>query len=375
VRIAMVTPAFGCRAGGVGRHVEELARRTAAAGHDVEVLVHGGGEAAHAGGKIVVRRFAAALGGGGFALCQPLWDHLRAHGGDYDLVHAHGYRTLPAILATRDALARLVFTPHWHRASTASRVRRAVSPFYRRLGVPALATADLVLCASAAEAAAVVRLVPEVEPRLRVVPDGIDAEALRAAAPADEAPFDHVVLSSSRGRVADRAERLVAALPALPPGVGLAIMGDGPAAAALRAHAADLHVAGRMRLLGRLDDDAHHRWLRAASVVASMDERALTATGLIEARALGIPVVAADTSLHREVEALVGGRGVRLVPGHTSPLALADVLLAAAESPRGAATAVPTWATVAEITLACYERCLERPLVLAAAADVAPLPA
>lgn len=360
MRVAVVTPAYGCVAGGVGRHVQELARRAAAAGHEVEVLVHGleAHPAAAGDGSVTVRHFPPGLGGGDFAVSQPLWEHLRLRGGDYDLVHAHGYRTLPALLATRDALRRLVFTPHWHRAPTGTRVRRLVSPFYRRLGVPAMEAADLVLCASAAEAAAVLRLVPDAEPRLHVVPDGIDAAALRAARPADDAPFDHVILSPTRGQVAERAERLISALPALPAGVGLAVMGDGAAVGTLRAHAADLRVGGRVRFLGRLDDDGYHRWLQAASVVVSMDERALTATPLVEARALGLPVVAADTPLHREVAELVEGRGVRLVAGHSSPLALADELLAAAQAPRGAATRVPTWDTVAEITLALYARCV-----------------
>ena len=145
----MVAPEYGSPAGGVGRHVAELARRVAAAGHDVEVLTHG--RVHHAGDtdEITVRHFPAPPAIGDYAVSPDLWAHLRIHGRGYDIVHAHGYRTLPALLASRAVLPHLVFTPHWHRAP-ATRARRLLHPVYRRLGVPAFDRADVVICVSRA---------------------------------------------------------------------------------------------------------------------------------------------------------------------------------------------------------------------------------
>ncbi|MDX6702482.1 MAG: hypothetical protein QOF26_2708, partial [Baekduia sp.] len=122
--------------------------------------------------------------------------------------------------------------------------------------------------------------------------------------------------------------------------------------------AVDLAVGRRVRFLGRLDEASHHRWLRTADVVASMAEGTISATALLEARAAGAPAVASDVAVHREADELAGG-GIHLVSPQASPLALADVLAAVASAPAPAlGDAIPTWATVAALTLGAYARCL-----------------
>jgi glycosyltransferase involved in cell wall biosynthesis len=241
---------------------------------------------------------------------------------------------------------------------------RVVHPVYRRLGAPAIARADVVICVSRAEAERIAELAPSAAGRTHVVPDGVDVAAIRAAVPVEPRPLGRVIVGVGRPVSAAGADRLISALPALPDGFVLAIAADGPAVGALRTHAIDLAVARRVRFLGRLDEAAHHRWLRTADVVASMAEGATSATALLEARAAGAPVVASDVAVHREADELVGG-GIHLVSPQASPLALADVLAAVASAPAPAlGDAIPTWTTVAALTLGAYARCLD-----AAAAD------
>jgi glycosyltransferase involved in cell wall biosynthesis len=355
----MVTPRYGGAAGGLGRHVQELAHHLAAAGHAVDVLTHGRGPTSASRrhlGDVMVRRFRSPLGGAEHALSAELWAYLRGNGRRYDVVHGHGYRTLPALLAARAELPPLALTPHLHRAGS-TRVGRVVHPVYRRLGAPAIARADVVICMSRVEAGLIAGLVPSAAARTHVVPDGVDVAAIRAARPVDLRPLGHLIVAV--GRPVSGAERLISALPALPDGFVLALAADGPAAVALRAHAADLAVGRRVRFLGRLDEASHHRWLRTADVVASMAEGTISATALLEARAAGAPVVASDVAVHREADELAGG-GIHLVSPQASPLALADVLAAVASGPAPAlGDAIPTWATVAALTLGAYARCLD----------------
>jgi len=105
-----------------------------------------------------VRHFRAS-GSAGYATSHAIWSHLRRSGDAYDLVHAHGYLTLPAVLAARGLFGRLVFSPR-HDGVPRSRLgQRGVSP-YRQLGRTALASADLVVCSTHGEAAEIGRLIP-----------------------------------------------------------------------------------------------------------------------------------------------------------------------------------------------------------------------
>jgi 1,2-diacylglycerol 3-alpha-glucosyltransferase len=116
-------------------------------------------------------------------------------------------------------------------------------------------------------------------------------------------------------------------------GMRLAIVGDGPNRAALEARAARLGVRERVHFTGALDP------LLLPDVYASSDAfvfSSVTETqGLVlaEALACGLPVVAVDTDVNREV---LGGFGV-LVPAE--PQALARALGPAVAAPRDAAAA------------------------------------
>jgi glycosyltransferase involved in cell wall biosynthesis len=190
----------------------------------------------------------------------------------------------------------------------------------------------------------------------------VDVAAIRAAVPVAPRRLGRLILGVGRPVSSAGAGRLISALPALPDGYVLAIAADGPAVGPLRARAADLAVARRVRILGRLGEAAHHRWLRTADVVAAMAEGTASATALLEARAAGAPVVASDVAVHREAGELLGGGGIHLVSPQASPLALADVLAAVASAPAPpAGDGIPTWATVAERTLGLYARCLDVP--------------
>jgi glycogen(starch) synthase len=126
----------------------------------------------------------------------------------------------------------------------------------------------------------------------------------------------------------------VARVRATVPGVRLALAGDGPLADDLRALAARLGIAERVRFLGRVDHGEMPGVLAAAAVVAVSSVYEGTSLVTVEAAAAGKPVVTTD----------VAGASDTVVEGQTGfvrPVgdvaALAAALAAVLSDPRRAA--------------------------------------
>lgn len=130
-----------------------------------------------------------------------------------------------------------------------------------------------------------------------------------------------VVGTAARFDEVKRLDLLLHALAALPAAT-LVLIGDGAEAAALRALAARLGVAPRVRFAGAVVDAA--RLFHAFDVFAAPSRKEGLPLAVIEAMALGLPVVASDIAAHREVL----GPSAPLVEGSDSALAtrLGEVL-------------------------------------------------
>jgi glycosyltransferase involved in cell wall biosynthesis len=126
-----------------------------------------------------------------------------------------------------------------------------------------------------------------------------------------------VVGTAARFDAVKRLDLLLHALAALPAAT-LVLIGGGAEAPALRALAARLGVAARVRFAGEVVDAA--RLFRAFEVFAASSSKEGMPLAVLEAMALGLPVVATDIAAHREalgpseglVEATSGGLAKRL---------------------------------------------------------------
>jgi glycosyltransferase involved in cell wall biosynthesis len=359
MNVALVAPPYHSHEVGVGRNMRELARGIARAGGQVEVLAHlpESVRAAAADHGIRVRHF-RAHGSAGYAASHALWSQLRRKGDAYDLVHAHGYPTLPAVVAGRGVFGHLVFSPS-RDGQSASRVGpRSLSP-YRQLGRAALASADLVICSSPTEAAEIGRLSPAVVPRVKIVPEGVDAGAI-----ADARPFStdrRVIVSVGRADGNGRADRAISALPALGAGYELVVIGSGGARRRLQACARNLLVSEQVRILDRVGQDVVHSWLRTASVVLALSPADTGGLTLMEAACAGVPVIATDTPAHREVAQLIDDAAVRLLSNRASPLLIADEIARAADKRMSplSTLAVPSLSHSADQTVSLYSALLD----------------
>jgi glycosyltransferase involved in cell wall biosynthesis len=223
---------------------------------------------------------------------------------------------------------------------------------YRPAGALLFRRASRVICVSEAEAALVRRDFPGTSARIQVIPNGV--EKLRASG----APYHlerRVVLAGGRLERYKGLHRVVAALPALGDGFELAVTGDGPARDDVAALAAELGVEERVRLLGRVSDEALARWFRTAAVYVSMSAHEAFGLTLLEALGTATPVVASDIPAHREVAASASG-GITLVPLDAPPAELAAHLreAAATSPPRDALDSTLSWEDVARRTLELY---------------------
>jgi glycosyltransferase involved in cell wall biosynthesis len=136
----------------------------------------------------------------------------------------------------------------------------------------------------------------------RTVPSGVPTAELRAQAPGRAAaraalgvpPEAFVIGGLGRLVPVKGFDVLVRALPtvvAAVPSARVLLVGDGPDRAALEAQAAALHVGDRLRITGATGDVA--RWLAACDVLAAPSRNEGMGRALVEAMALGVPVVAA----------------------------------------------------------------------------------
>ena len=229
MRIALVTPRYRPDVGGVETHVEQLATHLAARRHIVDVLTHeptGRTLPPDPPVDVNVRRFRVVPSPSHVPMSPALWRYLRRTSRSYDIVHAHNYHALPALAAGVFARQRLVFTPHYHGAS-AGRIRTLLHAPYRLVATRTVMAARSIICVSAAEERLLLRHFPAVAGRVRVIPNGVDAQFFAGAEPF--ASPGHLVLSVGRIEPHKRVDRILDALAGLPEPYWLAVIGDGSA--------------------------------------------------------------------------------------------------------------------------------------------------
>jgi glycosyltransferase involved in cell wall biosynthesis len=376
MRVALVSPGYPTTLGGVEMVVAQTARALVRAGAQVDVLAEERCPelprlSEDAG--VVVRRF-ACNGADNFRLAPGLLRYLAAHRDDYDVMHAHSYHApvaVSAALALRAGRMRAhegatvapraggafgrptrategparVVSPHYHGCGH-SRLRTALHRLYKPLGRHALGLADRVVCVSRAEAELVERHFPGTAGRLAMIPNGVDASAIRAARPfPDEPP---TVLAVGRLESYKRLDLVIEAFArwAGASGSGLSgtdqqaqlvIVGAGPDGARLEGIADRTGLGARVRMLSGLSDGSLHRWLHTASVLCSMSEHEAYGLAPAEALVADTPVVLSAIPAHRELAGVAGAGAVTLVEPDAAALAHAlGSLLASGPGPRRA---------------------------------------
>ncbi|HEY6757872.1 MAG TPA: glycosyltransferase family 4 protein [Baekduia sp.] len=356
MKIALITVRYASHAGALDRHVRELARGLSRRGEAVEVIVQecerrGRREPELDGG--VVRRFPLSDHHARFTVTPALSDHLRRTASSFDVVHVHGAHLRLAVAAVRAHPRRVVFSPLVPTA-------RLLSWPHGRAARGVVGCAAQTICTSEADADLLRRAAPEAADRVVVVPQGVDAAAIQAAAPFSTQST--VVLIVGRLERRKRVERAIAAMASLSPAFELVVVGGGPAGPRLMGHAVDLQVFSRVSFTGPISDADLHRWLSTAHVVACLSEQEAFGLAMLEGIAADAPVVVSDIPPHREAGGYVGDLGVGFVSPEGSPFEVADAISDAVTFPAPVLVRpLPSWADVVDRTLAVYQEVLGRP--------------
>jgi glycosyltransferase involved in cell wall biosynthesis len=290
-----------------------------------------------------------------------------------DVVHSHFWMSG---LASLDAAAGLgVPVVHTYHALGSVKRRhqgdRDTSPPQRRRTERSLgARADRIVATSCDEVFELLRMGVD-RNRVCVVPCGVDLERFRPDGPAEPRTGGSRRIVAAcrlveRKGIAD-AVRALARIPDaelhVAGGPDVRALGADPEAARLRALAAELGVAERLVLRGRVGREGMPRLLRSADLVVCPPWYEPFGIVPVEAMACGVPVVA--TAVGGQIDSVVHGLTGLHVPPH-DPTALADAIATLLEDPgrraeygragRRRARRRFGWARVAAATLATYEQ-------------------
>ena len=201
--------------------------------------------------------------------------------------------------------------------------------------------------------------------RFAVVPHGIGD--VPRAEPAPEAPLrerlsltgGQIVLCVAAVRPHKNQELLIRALPDLPDDVTVVLVGRHEGyGEGLRELAADLGVAGRLRLAGYLSDSELERLWALAGCAAFPTRAEGFGLPVLEAMARGVPVACSDIPVLREV-----GGDVPEYFDPSDPIAAAAAITAALSDGRRGQRGLDrardfSWADAARGTMDAYERAL-----------------
>ena len=199
----------------------------------------------------------------------------------------------------------LVFTPHFH-AVGHTRAASALHIVYDPLATLLFRRADKVTCVSVAESELLLRRYPSVEPRLSIIPLGVDTQALLAAEPFQtDRP---IVLVAGRLEAYKRVDTAIRAFASMRKDAQLVVCGTGSHRPTLERLARELRIASRVSFRGQVSDGELRRWQRTATSTLSLSAREAFGLVLLEAAVAGSRVVASDIPAHAELAQPSGAR-------------------------------------------------------------------
>jgi glycosyltransferase involved in cell wall biosynthesis len=359
----MVTARFPPFIGGVETHVFEVARRLSAMSVAVTVITTNPRRDLPMRDEVAgipVRRVAAWPSGGDLYFAPGIASWIQR--GQFDLIHVQGYHTLVAPLAMAAAASRQIpYVVTLHSGGHSSGIRNAVRPLQTALLGPLLRHARRVIAVSEFESRLFQGRLRLTRERFAVIPNGAD---FSPPPPMATAGREALIVSIGRLERYKGHHRAIAALPFIIhqiPEARLLIVGSGPFEGRLRRMADERGLADRVDIRSVPADRRSEMaaLLSRAGLVTLLSEYESQGIGVMEALAMGAPVLVADSSALADL----GTRGlVDTVSLSASDMEIADAatrtMLA---GPAQTAPTLPTWDEAAESLLSLYREVVEEP--------------
>ena len=304
----------------------------------------------------------------------------RVRRGEIDIVDAQG---LTALGYGRERLkdpslkAPLVMNPQGMEEHHVRGFKALALSRLKQLSREAAQLADCVIATDEATKDDVPRLLKVDPARVRVIPNGVDLEELRALTPQDAMPFTFEVLPwmsmrkplfISVGRLetykgfTDSLEAFKRAAPSLPKDWGWLVVGEGPMRLALQAGAAGLR--DHIEFTGRVGEQALHALYAGSDIFLHPTRFEGSSLVTLEAMAHRLPVIATRAGGIPD-KAKDGVNAFLVEPGDIDALTQAIVKMGNAEDERlrmsreSARLLEPfLWPAIAKRVIAQYERLL-----------------
>ncbi|WP_396230443.1 glycosyltransferase family 4 protein [Frankia sp. ACN1ag] len=274
--------------------------------------------------------------------------------GGWDLVHFQGIHTaVPAVGMLAAYASGLPYVVTFHTGGHSSAVRTSIRSSQWKALTPLLRGARRLVAVSNFEADLFQSLTKIEAERFTVISNGGGLPSVSRCV----VPTPGRIISSGRLERYKGHHRVIEALALARrrmPDAHLRILGAGPWERELRDLAAELGVAEAVTIVSIPPDqrEAMAAELTSAMVVAAMSDYEAHPVGVMEALALGVPVVGVNKA---GIGDLVADGLVVGLPPQARPEEVANAILAAMDSRgKGASVALPTWDTCAEALAELY---------------------
>jgi glycosyltransferase involved in cell wall biosynthesis len=359
--IALVTHRYAPAIGGVERVVEQLARGLARRGIAVEVITTDPTRQLpmrELRDGVLVRRFPTLANDSIYYVAPRLAAWLRRNAARFALIHAHSYHTAlapQAALAAWAAGTPLLLSPYYHGGGHTP-VRQALHLPYRLAGHWMVRQARKLIYISQAERALFERRFGPGQSHL-VAPCGIELAPLLAAQPHPQPEGRKIILAVGRLESYKQTDRLLMALPLMPPEYQLVVIGNGPLRPWIEQLATELGVRDRLRLLDHVAQPELLSWYRSADVFVSLSRHESFGMTLLEGAASGAAIIASNIPAHREVASYLPPDRALLVDPDCAPEYLSRAIALAARRGRAddmATWRLPSWDGMVDALVECY---------------------
>lgn len=361
--VALISHRYAPDVGGVERVVEEQARELLRRGVPVEVITCDPLQRlprTEVLDGVLVRRFPTVARDSVYYVAPQLGVWLLRHAGRFSVLHTHAFHTplaFQSALAARAWNVPLFVSPHYH-GTGHTRLRSWLHIPYRPFAWWTLHTASHVLCNTRTEHD-LVRRHFGAGVKVSVVPNGVDTEALASAR--EPTPRNGragiEVLSVGRLDGYKAIDRLVQAVPYLPAGSHLRLVGDGSHRRELERQVHALGISDQVRFFGRVSREDLLTHYGSADVFASLSRYESFGLAVLEGGVAGLPVLASDLPAHQEVAEYMAPGRVQFVSHDAPPSEVARRLAESAALGRTSdlrGWPLPTWAAQVDAIMACY---------------------
>jgi glycosyltransferase involved in cell wall biosynthesis len=363
MRILMVAARCYPFMGGVEAHIHEVGQRLATRGQSVTILStdpsgRHPGEEDMAGVKLL--RVKAWPKHGDLYFAPQIIGKIAA--GDWDIIHVQGYHTFVAPLAMMAAIRNgIPFVITFHSGGHSSRLRNAIRGIQHAALRPLIVRARQLVAVSQFEADFFSRRLRIARERFVVIPNGSRLPPACVRATTDGSRLVVSIGRLERYKGHHRAIRALSELLRLVPDAHLRILGEGPYKEPLCKLVRTLGLEQRVTIGGISPHDKQGiaDLLCSAGLVVLLSEYEAHPVAVVEALALGRPVLVSDTSGLRE---LAKNGMCRSLPVSSSSrvlaAAMAEELLSARKAPD---IPLPDWDSCVEALLDVYGTVLAEP--------------